>query len=192
MFVCHTTETETVRPCCGVHHRGCDLCFSCAQRHRWQAESGRGKDWILVDNTGRLSDTHGLTPSCAPKKCQPEQSLIAIFLIYSIIFAIRIFTFFQDLIHLWADQSPDLMIGIYIYIIYYISMLVRSADRHIRRSLWSQEEIELYSHILAGLKPLVRGRLDAEATKRWQSWCLGGWKFYINFLVRMGDAGISL
>lgn len=28
----------------------------------------------------------------------------------------------------------------------------------------SQEEIELYSHILAGLKPLVQGRLDAEAT----------------------------
>ena len=29
-------------------------------------------------------------------------------------------------------------------------------------SLFSQEEIEVYSHILAGLKPLVQGKLDAE------------------------------
>lgn len=30
-------------------------------------------------------------------------------------------------------------------------------------SMLREEELELYSHILAGLKPLVQGRLDSEA-----------------------------
>jgi hypothetical protein len=41
---------------------------------------------------------------------------------------------------------------------------------------FSQEEIEVYSHILAGLKPLVRGKLDAEVDGKW--WAIFVWSTF--------------
>ena len=97
-----------------------------------KADEGKIESWLtMLEDCQTLMDSpHPVHPK-VPTRTKSNSHLSHLFN-----YICNIFTFFHDLIHLWADQSPDLIyIYIYIFIYIYISMLVRSADRHIRRSL---------------------------------------------------------
>ena len=58
-----------------------------------------------------------------------------------------------------------------------------------------QEEIEVYSHILAGLKPLVRGKLDAEVAVLFSHRkTIGKWWFSMRFngVIPGNDCDIAI